>query len=129
MDYLAVKLVHLSAVTLSMAGFFARGAASLAGASWVRSRAARTLPHVVDTVLFASAIALAWMLQLNPLLTPWLASKLLCVLLYIGLGMVALAPARPRALRATAWVAALLVLAQIVATALTRSPLGLLALA
>jgi len=127
-DYLAVKLIHQGAVTLSIAGFLARGAGSLSGAAWVRSRTARTLPHLVDTVLLASAIALAWTLRLNPLETPWLAAKIAGLLAYIGLGMVALKPARPRAVRALAWLAALLCFAQIVATALTKNPLGLLAL-
>ncbi len=129
MDYLALKLIHQSAVTLSIAGFFARGAASLAGASWVRGRAARTLPHVIDTVLLASAIALAWMLRLNPLTTPWLGAKIVGLLAYIGLGLVALQPTRPRAVRGAAWLAALACFAQIVATAITKNPLGLLALA
>ncbi len=44
MDYATIKLVHQSAVTLSIVGFFARGLASLANMAWVRSRAARTLP-------------------------------------------------------------------------------------
>jgi uncharacterized membrane protein SirB2 len=57
-DYTTVKLIHQSAVTLSLAGFFVRGAASLAGAQWVRGRAARTLPHAVDTALLLSAVTL-----------------------------------------------------------------------
>jgi hypothetical protein len=36
MDYAVVKLIHQSAVALSITGFFVRGAASLAGARWVR---------------------------------------------------------------------------------------------
>lgn len=42
--------------------------------------------------------------------------------------MVALTPGRPLALRAAAWVTALLCFAQIVATAIGKNPLGLLAL-
>lgn len=128
MDYATLKLVHQGAVALSIAGFFARGLGSLAGAAWVRGRAARTLPHIVDTVLLASAIGLAWMLRLNPLSTPWLAAKIVGLLAYIGLGMVALRPQRPPALRAAAWVAALLCFAQIVAMAITKQTSGLLAL-
>jgi len=128
MDYASVKLIHQGTVALSIAGFFARGVASLAGAAWVRGRAARTLPHLVDSVLLGSAVALAWMLRLNPLDTPWLAAKIAGLLAYIGLGMVALQPTRPRALRAAAWIAALASFAQIVAIAITKSPLGLLAL-
>jgi uncharacterized membrane protein SirB2 len=129
MDYVALKLIHQGAVAVSITGFFARGAGALAGAAWMRSRAARTVPHVVDTVLLATAVALAWMLRLDPLATPWLAAKIAGLLVYIGLGMVALRPARPRALRAAAWIGALACFAQIVATAITKDPLGLLALA
>jgi uncharacterized membrane protein SirB2 len=127
MDYATLKLIHQGAVALSISGFFARGAASLMDATWVRGRAARTLPHLVDTVLLASAIGLAWMLRLNPLDTPWLATKIIGLLAYIGLGMVALKPGRPRAVRSLAWVAALLCFAQIVAIAISKQPLGLLA--
>ena len=128
MDYATLKLVHQSAVALSIAGFVARGAAALVGAAWVRGRVARTLPHAIDTVLLASAVGLAWMLQLNPLTTPWLAAKIAGLLAYIGLGMVALKPGRPIALRIAAWVAALLCFAQIVAIAISKQAAGLLAL-
>lgn len=129
MDYLTLKLIHQGAVAISITGFFARGAGALAGAAWARRRMARTVPHVVDTVLLATAIALAWMLRLDPLATPWLAAKIVGLLAYIGLGMMALKPGRPIALRAAAWIAALLCFAQIAATAITKDPLGLLALA
>ncbi|HJV60068.1 MAG TPA: SirB2 family protein, partial [Albitalea sp.] len=117
-----------SAVTLSFAGFLTRGAASLAGASWVSSRAAKTLPHVIDTVLLASAIVLAWMLRLNPATTPWLLAKIIGLLVYIALGMVALKPSRPAPVRAAAWVAALLTFGYIVSVAITKTPLGVLSL-
>lgn len=126
MDYATLKLVHQGAVVLSISGFVVRGVASLAAASWLRSRLARTLPHVVDTVLLASALGLAWTLRLNPLTTPWLLGKIVLLLAYIGLGMVALRPAVPRHWRAVAFVAALLCFAQIVAMALAKRPAGLL---
>lgn len=122
MDYAALKLVHQTAVVLSIAGFFVRGLASLAGAAWVRGRIARTLPHVVDTVLLLSALTLAWLLRLTPTAAPWLAAKIAGLLLYIGLGMLALRPGRPLALRASAWVAALGVFGWIVAVAITKDP-------
>ncbi|TXC65189.1 invasion protein [Piscinibacter aquaticus] len=128
MDYATLKLIHQGAVAVSITGFFARGAGALSGAAWARGRVARTLPHLVDTVLLISAVALAWMLRLNPLENARLAAKIVGLLAYIGLGMVALKPGRPLALRALAWVAALLCFAQIVTTAITKNPLGLLAL-
>jgi uncharacterized membrane protein SirB2 len=126
MDYAVVKLVHQSAVTLSLASFFLRGAASLSGARWVGSRAAKTLPHVVDSVLLMSALALALMLRLNPGNAPWLLAKLIGLTVYVGLGILALRPGRPRAVRAAAWIAALLTAGWIVSVAITKSPLGFL---
>lgn len=126
-SYATLKLVHMTAVALSFAGFFVRGVGVLRGAPWLRGKLARTLPHVVDTVLLASAIALAWMLRLNPLDTPWLAAKIGGLLAYIALGMVAIRPGRPAAVRGTAWVAALVVSAYIVSVALAKSPAGFFA--
>jgi len=127
MDYSAVKLVHQSAVTLSIAGFVVRGAASLAGARWVRSRVAKTLPHLVDSALLISALTLAWMLRLTPDKAPWLSAKIVGLVVYVALGVIALRPGRPIAVRTAAWFGALAVVAWIASVAITKSPLGFLA--
>ena len=126
-DYATMKLVHQSAVALSLTGFFVRGAASLRGAGWVGGRAAKTLPQVVDTVLLLSALSLAWMLRLTPGNAPWLTAKLAGLIVYVGLGLLALRPGCPLKLRAGAWVAALFTAGWIVSVALTKSPMGLFA--
>jgi len=128
MDYITLRTIHESAVALSITGFFLRGAAGLAGAAWVRGRAAKTVPHVVDTVLLASAIALAWMLGITPFAAPWLMAKVIGLLAYIGLGVVALRPSNSRRVRAVAWVAALATAGWIVSVAITKNPAGFLAL-
>jgi uncharacterized membrane protein SirB2 len=84
-DYLAVKVVHQAGVALSFCGFVARGAGTLAGAAWARGRIARSLPHLVDTVLLLSAVALVWLLRLNPATAPWLVAKIAGLLVYIAL--------------------------------------------
>jgi len=127
MDYALIKLIHQSAVLLSATGFAARWLASLAGASWVQSRLAKTLPHVVDTVLLASALTLAGLLRLNPAQAPWLMAKIVGLLVYIALGMVALRPRYSRGTRAAAGAAALLVLGWMVSVAVRKSPLGFFA--
>lgn len=126
MDYVFVKTVHQGAVALSISGFFIRGLAALAGAGWVRGRAARTLPHIVDTVLLLSAVALAWMLRLSPLATPWLMAKIVGLLVYIALGSVALRPGRPLGARCVAWLAALATVGWIVSVAITKDAFGFL---
>jgi uncharacterized membrane protein SirB2 len=127
MDYAAWKLLHQSAAALSITGFVARGLGSFTQAAWVRQRVARTAPHVVDTLLLLSALVMAWTLRLTPGNAPWLTAKIAGLLLYIGLGMLALRPGRPLALRIAAWVAALAVFGWIVSVAITKQPLGLLA--
>ena len=132
MDYATLKLIHISAVALSFLGFAARGAGVLCGAQWVRRRITRVLPHVIDTVLLVSALGMLWIVRLSPWATPWLRAKVIGLILYIALGVIALrrAPsgraARPRAMQLIAWVSALVVFAYIVSVALTKSPRGAL---
>jgi uncharacterized membrane protein SirB2 len=128
MDYATIKLLHQSAVTLSGLGFFARGIGSLSGASWTQSRLAKRLPHMVDTVLLLSAVTLAAMLRLNPAHAPWLMAKILGLLLYIGLGMVALRPRFEWKTRTTAWILALVVLGWIASVAVLKNPWGFISL-
>ena len=124
MDYATVKWVHQCMAALSIAGFVARGFGALSGAGWVRHRLARTLPHVVDTVLLGSALWLAFALRLSPLDAPWLATKIVLLLVYIGLGMIALRPTRALRERLIAFVAAIAVFGWIVGVAIMKTPLG-----
>ena len=59
MNYLQVRLIHETAVALSVTGFFIRGLMRLIGAKPLGGRALRALPHAIDTVLLASALAFA----------------------------------------------------------------------
>jgi uncharacterized membrane protein SirB2 len=58
-----------------------------------------------------------------PFVFPWLTAKVLALVVYILLGSVALKRGKSLAIRATAYVAALLVFGYIVAVALTKNPL------
>jgi uncharacterized membrane protein SirB2 len=128
--YAALKMVHIAAVTLSLAGFALRGAGVLSGASWVRHPIARTLPHGVDTVLLLAGLGMLRIIHLEPWATPWLRAKMIGLVVYIGLGVVALRPARagqparPAVVRLAAWFAALAAGGYVVSVALTKSSLG-----
>jgi uncharacterized membrane protein SirB2 len=100
----------------------ARGFATLLGIDWRRVRIARVAPHVIDTVFLASGVWLAWSLGVSPVQEPWLAAKIGGLLVYIGLGLVALRLGRTAATRGGAFAAAILVFAYIVGVAMTRSP-------
>jgi uncharacterized membrane protein SirB2 len=125
--YLALKHLHVTCVLASGAGFLLRGLYVLAGrplsAIWVR-----VLPHVVDTLLLGSAIALAVISHQYPLAQTWLTAKMVGLVAYILCGTMALKRARTRAARAAFFAAALLIYLYIVSVALTRSPLGVFAL-
>jgi uncharacterized membrane protein SirB2 len=123
MDYPLLKLTHVTCVVLSYAGFFLRGIWMIRDSRMLERRWVRVLPHVVDTVLLASAIALAVMLKQYPLAEPWLTAKVAGLVLYIALGMVGLRYGATRRIRTGAWIAAQAVFLYIVAVALTRSVL------
>lgn len=121
MDFSVIKLVHVSTVTLSGIGFLLRAIGSVADAAWVRSRLARTLPHINDTVLLLSALVMLWMLKLNPLQHAWLVAKIMALLVYIALGIVALNTRHPKSHRLISAITALIVYSYIVSVALTRN--------
>lgn len=125
--YLALKHFHITCVVLSVVGFALRGAWALAGSPLARARLTRVLPHVVDSCLLLSAIGLAWMAGQYPFVHGWLTAKIVGLLAYIGLGMLALKPGRPLALRSGAFVAALATFSWIVSVALSKNSLGWLA--
>ena len=124
MLYLVLKHLHVTCVALSGAGFFARGVLSFAGSPLVERRVMKIAPHVVDTVLLASAIALAVLTSQYPLAQAWLTAKVVGLVVYIFCGMIALRRSRPLATRAIFFVAALAVFAYIVSVALTHQPRG-----
>lgn len=127
MLYAILKAIHVSAVALSGIGFFARGLGMLMDARWVSTRIAHTAPQLVDTVLLVSAVALAWTVRVSPLAAPWLGAKIVGLVAYVGLGLVALRFGRSRAVRGAAWIAAMLLFGFIVSVAISKDPRGLFA--
>lgn len=69
----------------------------------------KVVPHIIDTVLLASGVALVFITGFIPF-TPaalWMTEKLTCVLAYIALGYVALHYSRGMAFRLFAFFGAL----------------------
>jgi uncharacterized membrane protein SirB2 len=122
-----LKWLHVGCVIATGSGFLARGALMLTGSPLLDARIVRVAPHVIDTALLASAVAMAVLAHLSPLAHPWLLAKIVALLAYIVLGAIALRRARTRALRIVAFAGAVLTFAYIVGVALTRDPLSWLA--
>jgi len=122
-SYILLKSIHISAVVLSGALFFIRGRWMLHGSPRLQQTWVKVVPHIIDTVLLASAIALTLRIHQYPLTHNWLTAKVLGLLLYIALGMIALKRGRSRQVRLLAWLAALVVFLYIVAVAVTHHAL------
>ena len=122
--YPEIRAVHVTCVGTSYALFVLRGiwmmrSPGRLGRLWVR-----VVPHAVDTLLLASAITLALLSHQYPFRDAWLTAKLIGLLVYVGLGSIALKRGRTRAGRIAAWMAAQGVFAYIVLVAVTRRPLA-----
>jgi uncharacterized membrane protein SirB2 len=89
----------------------------------LQARWARIVPHINDTLLLASGIALAVLMQQYPLVHGWLTAKLFALIAYIVLGTLALKRGKTKAQRVTAWIAALLVFGYMLAVARAHDPL------
>ncbi|MBU0593653.1 MAG: SirB2 family protein [Gammaproteobacteria bacterium] len=120
MLYLVLKYIHVSCVVLTINLFLLRGFWMLQGSARLQQRWVRILPHVIDATLLTSAILLALQIGQYPGVNGWLTAKVTALLLYIGLGTVAIKRGRSKRVRVAAWLGAILVFGYIVAVALTR---------
>ena len=89
MLYLALKQLHITCVIVSGLGFFLRGLAAMLDLPLIDRRWVKTAPHVVDTVLLSSAIAMAGISSQYPFEQSWLTAKLVALLVYILCGVMA----------------------------------------
>ena len=125
-DYPALKTLHAGSALVSVTLFIVRGGWMMAQPARLQRRWVRVVPHIVDTVLLLSALALVWQLGGLKLFTTqsWLSAKVVALFAYIALGTIALKRGRTRMVRVVAFVAAIAVFGYIVSVAITQSPSG-----
>ncbi|MCZ4305142.1 SirB2 family protein [Zoogloeaceae bacterium G21618-S1] len=123
--YLTIKHIHITCVTLSGLGFLVRAWWMLTDSPRLQHRLTRILPHVIDTLLLSTAIALSVMMAQYPFVHGWVSAKVFGLLAYIGFGTVALKRGRTAGVRRVALAAAVLTFGWIVSVALTKSPAGI----
>ena len=122
MAYSLLKSLHLTTIALTLALFVLRGVWMMASSPRLQARWVRIVPHINDSLLLASGISLAVLMQQYPLVHGWLTAKFFALILYIVLGTFALKRGKTRGQRIAAWVAALLVFGYMVAVAITHNP-------
>jgi uncharacterized membrane protein SirB2 len=111
--------VHALFALLSGFGFFMRGIGHLRAEAWVQRKWVRILPHIIDTGLLVSAISLLVVLDISPM-TDWVLAKIVALLAYIFLGVMAFRIAKTRARKAVFWLLAMGVFAYMLAVAKTH---------
>jgi uncharacterized membrane protein SirB2 len=117
------KHLHMTAVGLSILLFIFRFIWSQFDASVLSKKWVKILPHIVDTVLLASAIWLCVILSQYPFVNAWLTFKVVGVVLYIVFGLFALKKAKTTMGKWSFFVAALAVLMATAMVAVTKQPL------
>ena len=120
--YLMLKMLHMSCAMISILGFIFRGVLKLQGSALLEKKFLKIAPHIVDTILIVSAIALTFTIGQYPLVNDWLTAKVLGLLVYIFLGLVTLRFAKTQPVRLLAFVLAIAVFAYIALVARTHNP-------
>jgi len=119
-----LKTLHVAFAALSFAGFIIRGIWMLRDSPLLKQRWVKIAPQVVDTVLLVSAVALAVKWRLSPVDQPWLMAKIIALVVYIGVGLVALRFGRTKGVRIVAWLLGMVIFTYIVSVAVSKSVLG-----
>ena len=89
MDYLAVKHTHMAIAVLSIVLFYIRSFSRLGSGTIAKNKVVFIGSHATDTLLLVSAIVLMAIAKINPLEQMWLLEKIILVVAYIALGIIA----------------------------------------
>lgn len=119
-SYLIIKNLHISFAVLSLSGFTLRGIWMMKESPLLQAKLTRILPHINDTLLLVSAIALVVMSRQYPIIVGWVTIKIGLLLLYIVLGTMALKRGKTKQSRSLFLLAALVTVAMIFVVALIK---------
>lgn len=121
--YMVLKHSHITFAALSILFFTLRGYWMLSTPEKLKRRWVRIAPHIIDTLLLVSAIALTITVSQYPFTHSWLTAKLIALVAYIVLGTIALKRGKTRRTRTLAFIMALTCVAYIIWVALHHTPL------
>ncbi|MBD1565679.1 SirB2 family protein [Vibrio sp. S12_S33] len=123
--YEGLKHFHLLTIGISALLLSVRYGLMMANSAWLQHPFLKRFPHIVDSLLLLSGIALVVMSGFIPFTpaAPWMTTKLTCVLTYIALGFFALKLGRNKLLRSFAFFGALGWLVMAGKIAVTKTPM------
>jgi uncharacterized membrane protein SirB2 len=120
--YKTLKHAHVSFVVLSYVLFVFRGWVAVSG-TYRPGKLVSIFVHGVDTLLLLFGLSLAVLLQINPLVTPWLMIKLIALVGYVLIAAIWVRRGKTKKVRLVGWIVAQLVFLYIVSVAITKTPL------
>ncbi|GGP86894.1 SirB2 family protein [Shewanella ulleungensis] len=105
--YPAVKHSHMLLVALSVTFFIVRFVLNLRQSPIMEKKFVKVAPHVIDTFLLLSGFTLCFMIKQYPFVDPWMTEKIICVVAYIALGIMALKSNRNKLFKFFAFIGAI----------------------
>lgn len=123
MNYFFIKQLHMSAAVLSILFFVVRAYWSVTSSGLLQRKFVKIAPHVIDTVLLVCGVILAGMLGAAAM-QPWILTKIVLLVLYIGVGTVAIKRGKTATTRGVAAVIAVGIFAYIIGVAIHHDPLS-----
>ena len=122
LDYATLKLLHVTCAVATGSLFVLRGVWRFTDSVYARAGWVKVVPHVIDTVLLASAAGMAWTLASVPTMRAFLLTKAVALCGYILLGLIAFRFGRTGRVRLAAWIGAQAMFIYLVGVAITKSP-------
>jgi uncharacterized membrane protein SirB2 len=123
MTYLTIKYLHITCAILSISGFILRGIWMIRQSPYLQHKLTKRLPHLVDTFLLLLGVTMVIISGQYPLQQNWLTAKIIALLIYIALGLIAFRFAKTNRAKITAWLLAIVVFGYMVMVALKKSVL------
>ncbi|QIZ77083.1 SirB2 family protein [Ferrimonas lipolytica] len=123
MPYEAFKHIHFTVIGASIALFILRFIWVMKGSEMMQKKWVKIVPHIVDTLLILSGIALIYVTGFTPTNSPWLFEKLIALVAYIVLGFFTLKLERGKLFRTFAFLGALGWLFYMAKLAQTKMPI------
>ncbi|RPJ67180.1 invasion protein [Alteromonas sediminis] len=121
--YMMAKHLHLTALVLSILLFVARFAMMQMQMQAANNKFMKIAPHIAYTVLVATAVWLCMLLSIYPFTTSWVTFKLLGLIAFIVMGLVAFKWGKTKLMQWVGFLGALAWLAVTAKVAVTKQPL------
>ncbi len=114
----------MTSAVLSFVGFLLRGYWMMMGSRLLNAKLTKVLPHIIDTLLLATAVYLVTATQMYPFVVNWVTAKVILLVAYIVLGTVALKRGKTKKIKIGAFVLSVMTISAIFGIASAKPALA-----